>query len=274
MSYKRITDLHVHTDNSFDGHHSAMFMCEQATAKGLRAVAFTDHMDIDLYDEHRLDVRQLHSYFEVSKARSAFQGKLLVLIGIELGQGIYDMPLAEETLSRFKYDFVIGSIHNNEGMADFSLLDYPQMSDGDIYSLLETYYDTLYRHAAWGHFDSMAHLTYPLRYINGEQKRGIDVSRFDDKADEIFRMLIAKGKALEINTSGLRQPLGETMPGERYVRRFRELGGEFVTIGSDAHYAEHLGAGIGDGMAMAKRCGFDYVTFFADREPMPLLIEE
>ena len=159
-------------------------------------------------------------------------------------------------------------------MEDFSCLDYSKYSDSDIYKLLGEYVDTLYEHAAWGHFDTMAHITYPLRYINGEQKRAIDFSRFDDRIDEVFRMLIAKGKALEINTSGLRQPLGETMPTERYVRRFRELGGQFITIGSDAHYAEHLGANIGDGMAMAKRCGFDYVTFFADREPMPILIEE
>ena len=86
--------------------------------------------------------------------------------------------------------------------------------------------------------------------------------------------LIANGKALEINTSGLRQPIGKTMPTENYVRRFRELGGEFLTLGSDAHFTEHVGAGIDEGYAIAESCGFEYVTYFENRKPVQVKIEK
>ncbi len=267
-------DLHVHTDNSFDGHHSAMFLCEQAVHKGLRAIAFTDHMDIDLYEQQNLNERQLQSFFEVTKARSAFQGKLLVLNGIELGQGTFDMALSEKSVQRFDYDFIIGSMHELRDSTDYSQLKYDEYTRDELDKLLEQYTQELYQLALWGHFDTMAHITYPLRYLCGVYKIPYDFSRFDDIIDEVFKTLIVKGKALEINTSGLRQNLNETMPGERYVKRFRELGGEFVTIGSDAHFAADVGAGIQQGLEIAQRCGFRYTTFFQKREPMPVPIEK
>ncbi len=274
MAYKRMMDLHVHTDNSFDGHHSAMFLCEQAVHKGLRAIAFTDHMDIDSYIPQQLNTRQVQAYFEISKARTAFQGKLLVLSGIELGQGIFDMALSEKTVYRFDYDFIIGSMHERRDFTDYSQLKYDEYTTDEIYDLLEKYAQDLYQLALWGHFDTMAHITYPLRYICGNYEIPINFSRFDDIMDEVFKTLIVKGKALEINTSGLRQKLRETMPGERYVKRFRELGGEYITIGSDAHYACDIGSGIQHGLELAQKCGFRYATFFQKREPMPVPIEK
>ena len=113
-----------------------------------------------------------------------------------------------------------------------------------------------------------------MRYIVQSGRFNTDLSRFDDVTDEIFKTLIANGKALEINTSGLRQPIGKTMPTENYVRRFRELGGKFLTLGSDAHFTEHVGAGIDDGYAIAESCGFEYVTYFENRKPVQVKIEK
>lgn len=274
MAYRRMVDLHIHTDNSFDGNHSAMFLCEEAVHKGLRSIAFTDHMDVDLYEEHHLDVRQVQSFFEVAKARSAFKGKMLVIQGIELGQGTYNMPLAEKMIERFDYDYIIGSIHELRGKPDFSELKYDEMTADEIDKLLEQYFIEELTLAQWGHFDTLAHLTYPLRYIVGNYGLSVDISKFSDIIDRIFMTLIAKGKALEINTSGLRQKIGDTMPNEAVIRRFRELGGEFVTIGSDAHFAKDVGAGIRRGMEIAENCGFKYITLFQRREPIPIPIEK
>lgn len=119
----------------------------------------------------------------------------------------------------------------------------------------------------------MAHLTYPLRYMVGENHRNIDLNRHSDLIDEILRQAARSGKALEINTSGLRQPLGETLPTLPYVRRFREFGGEYVTVGSDAHYAEDLGKGVNEGMKVAQEAGFSHVTLFQGRTPLPIPIE-
>lgn len=270
--FKNIIDLHTHTDNSFDGHHSAMFLCESAYMKGLRAIAFTDHIEIDGFYSGNFDTTARQAYFYVANARSAFNGKLIVCNGIELGQAIYDIPVAEALLEKFSYDIVIGSVHNLRGRKDFCDLDYDNEA-ANYEELLDEYFDELINLVNWGKFDTLAHLTYPVRYIIGEQKKPLDMSRYSDKIDTILKILVEKGKALEINTSGLRQPLGDTMPNISIVKRFRELGGELITVGSDAHYAEHLGAGIEEGMRIAKECGFDCISLFKNREPTLIPIE-
>lgn len=270
MKYKKILDLHTHTDNSFDGNHSVMYMCEKAVESELRAIAFTDHIEVDAYLKGRFDRTALQSYYEIMKARSAFRGRLLVCAGVELGQPVYDLPTAEALIAKMDYDVVIGSVHNLRGMQDFWFLDYSQY---DISKLLDEYFRELVLMAQWGGFDIFAHLTYPLRYICGDHGIPVDLSRWSDEIDTIIRTVAEKGKALEINTSGLRQKLGKTMPEESIVRRFKELGGEYITVGSDAHYAEHIGAGICEGMDIAKNCGFDYVTLFQHREAIPIPIE-
>lgn len=269
MPYK-IIDMHTHTDNSPDGHHSAMYLCEQAYMSGLRAIAFTDHVEVDFYRRGSYDKAAVQSFFEAVKARSAFTGKLIVCAGVELGQPMYDVKTAEEIISARPYDIVIGSVHNLEGERDFWYLDYSQYN---IDSLLRQYFDELLRLAEWGKFDTMAHITYPLRYICGEHNIPVDMDKYSDCIDNILKALVKSGKALEINTSGLRQKLGRTMPDEDVVKRFKELGGTMVTVGSDAHYAKDLGAGISEGMDIAKRCGFDSVTLFLNRTPMQIPIE-
>ena len=92
--YQRIIDLHVHTDNSPDGNHSAMFICERAELNGVRALALTDHCEVERYKSEHYDKRVKHAFFEASKAQSAFRGKVLVLRGIELGQPHYDPETA------------------------------------------------------------------------------------------------------------------------------------------------------------------------------------
>lgn len=271
MEYTNLIDLHTHTDNSFDGHHSAMFLCETACMKGLRAIAFTDHIEVDDFYHGNFDVTARQTYFYVANARSAFNGRLTVCNGIELGQPAYDIPIAEMLTEKYKYDIVIGSVHNLRNKKDFCYMNYDE--ETNYPDLVDEYFDEVLTMAKWGGFDTLAHLTYPLRYIVGEAKKPLDMKRYEDKIDAILRTVAEKGKALEINTSGLRQPLGSTMPGKDIVKRFREVGGEFVTVGSDAHYSEHLGAGIEEGMAIAKECGFNCISLFRQRTPTPIPIE-
>ena len=121
--YKRTVDLHVHTDNSPDGNHSAMFICEKAELTKLRALAFCDHCEIDSFYQDKYDKRIRSAYYEVAMAQSAFRGKVLVLEGIELGQPHYDPELAEKVLAMREYDQVIGSVHNLRNTQDFYYMD-------------------------------------------------------------------------------------------------------------------------------------------------------
>ena len=192
---QRIIDTHVHTDNSPDGHHSAMYMCECAEMAGLRAIAFTDHVEADAYRRDHYDRVALQSFIDVTKARSAFRGKLLVCAGVELGQPMYDVATSEEILANLPYDMVIGSVHNFQNEQDFMYLDYSQW---DITDLMNKYFDELIKLARWAKFDTLAHMTYPLRYIVGEHGIPVDMSKFSDKVDEILSLLVKNEKALEI----------------------------------------------------------------------------
>ncbi len=104
-----------------------------------------------------------------------------------------------------------------------------------------------------GKFDVLGHLTYPLRYIQGEQGISVDMTPFDEVIREIFTILISSGKGIEINTSGYRQKYGMPFPNLPYVKLFKEMGGEILSLGSDAHKAEDLGKGLHDSAELAKR---------------------
>ena len=272
MAYKNLTDLHMHTSSSFDGHYSAAEMCEAAVNAGLSVITFTDHFDVDFFEEHRLAERQVTSYEDVVSAQAAFADKLKVLVGIEVGQGTYEPELTKKSLEKYNYDFIIGSIHNLRKTPDFCELDYTNMTLDEVYGLLDKYFEEMHLLAKWNGFDTLAHLTYPLRYIMGNYGIKVDLKKYDGIVEEIFKTVINNGKALEINTSGLRQKIGVTMPTVDYVRRFKELGGELLTIGSDAHFTEHVGAGINEGFAIAKAAGFEYVTYFEKHKPVQVRI--
>lgn len=161
--YKRTVDLHVHTDNSPDGNHSAMFICEKAELTKLRALAFCDHCEIDSFYQDKYDKRIRSAYYEVAMAQSAFRGKVLVLEGIELGQPHYDPELAEKVLAMREYDQVIGSVHNLRNTQDFYYMDsFTEESANDYFN---RYLDEILGLLEWGNFDILAHLTYPLRYF-------------------------------------------------------------------------------------------------------------
>ncbi len=274
MAFKNLIDLHMHTSSSFDGHYSAAEMCEAAVNAGLSVITFTDHFDVDFFEEHRLAERQVTSYEDVVSAQAAFADKLKVLVGIEVGQGTYEPELTKKSLQKYNYDFIIGSIHNLRKTPDFCELDYTNMTLDEVYGLLDKYFEEMHLLAKWNGFDTLAHLTYPLRYIMGNYGIKVDLKKYDDIVDEIFKTVIQNGKALEINTSGLRQKIGVTMPTVDYVRRFKELGGELLTIGSDAHFTEHVGAGINEGFAIAEAAGFEYVTYFEKHKPVMVKIEK
>ncbi|MEG1179572.1 MAG: histidinol-phosphatase HisJ family protein [Oscillospiraceae bacterium] len=271
MSYNKLLDMHTHTDNSPDGEDALIYMCECAQSKGLRAIAFTDHCEVDAYKKEKSASKiATQAYFETVKARRIYEGRLVICTGIELGQPTYDIETAEEIISRYKYDIILGSIHNLREKVDFYYLDYTQE---DIDALIRQYFTEELELANWSGFDSLAHLTYPLRYLSGNQNYHINLDRYSDYTDEILKALAHNGKALEINTSGLRQKLKDTMPNKNLLKRFKELGGEFVTIGSDSHKGEDIGSGIEQAMQMCVECGFNEIALYQNREPMMISIE-
>ena len=267
--FLNIFDSHTHSDTSWDARHSITFLCETAVKKGILGFAITDHVEINEFYSRNIEKRIRQGHFEMLKARAAFGKNLILSYGIELGQMTYDMDLTRKVLSMVDRDFVLASLHCIRGSEDFYYMNF---EGTDPYALLAEYYEELIAIAKLGLFDSMAHISYPVRYMNGNYDLGVDLTRMDDHIETLLRILAQNGKALELNTCGMREKIGEPSPTLRYLKRFRELGGEFLTIGSDAHSADVIGAGIQEGMSLAKEAGFDCFTFYKKRQPRLLQI--
>lgn len=271
MKTQRMIDMHVHTDNSPDGVHSPMYVCEHAVRNNLGAIAFTDHCEVDTYYKDKYNDMVFHSFFECSKARAAFRGQLLVLIGLEIGQPLSDVELADKIVNERPYDFILGSIHTPKGFDGLDIKELPY-DEFDVYKFMRNYFTELTELASWKGLDCLSHITAPMRRIEGKYNISFDYSKISSATDALLKEVIANNKSIEINTSGLRQAIGKTMPEESIIRRYKELGGTKITVGSDSHTAHDVGKGIREGILLAKKCGFQKLTFYVKREPIEVEI--
>lgn len=275
-------DCHTHTSNSPDGQNTVTDSINRAIELGLKAFAVTEHCEANrLYgpdscpvkynEEHyfnNLEIFQ-HSMKENTALKEKYRDKLNFINGIELGQAEHDFEAAEKIVSDERLDYVIGSVHELPGREDFAFLDY---SKENIHSLLEQYFSEVLKLCRWGKFDILGHLTYPLRYIEGEAGIITDITEFDDIIRECFRKLIHNGKGIEVNTSGLRQQYKKTFPDIRYINMFRDCGGKIITLGSDAHHTQDIACGIKEGTCIIQAAGFDKVYYFRNRKPSGIIL--
>ncbi len=269
MEHLYASDCHNHSSCSPDGRDAVESMCQRAQELGLYAYTLTDHCECQEF-EAKYAPRVERAWEEMERAKDCIAGKLRFYRGIELGQPNQNLPAAEAVLSHREYDFVIGSIHNIRNFEDFFFLDYTKEGPEFIDRLLCTYWQELLEVIAWGKFDSLGHLTYPLRYIEGEHGIPVDLAKHREAIDNVFLALIRGEKALEVNTSGLRQKIGRTLPDLPLLSRYYELGGRLVTLGSDAHRTEDLGKGIDEGMELLRQAGFAEFAVFDRRKPIML----
>ncbi len=269
MAFKNLVDFHVHTDNSDDAHDSLMVIGEKAVDKGLRAFAVTDHAECHRYWKDSFNLAIRNSYFEAMKAESAFRGQLALMAGVELGQPLHNLEAAMDVLNSNPWDFVIGSLHLVKGNQDFWKVDY---HTANVPGLMKQYFDEIYEMVCWGQFDTLGHLTYPLRYIEGRERIPVNLEDYMDEIHAILSRLASDGKALELNTQGYRTEYGKPTPDLEMFKLFKKLGGQYVTIGSDCHYAVDVGANVEDGLQLLQAAGFDSVTIYDHREPIQIPI--
>lgn len=259
-------DQHTH---SLHSHETASIstvaeMCIGAMKNGMSGITITDH-----YDLGRRPVEQVTDFIkssitDITAAKEKLADRFHLGMGIELGEGHQDPIESQQAIDLGPFDIVLGSLHNVYGRRDFSYIgkDFP-----DKHALFQEYMAEQLEMARWGGYDVVTHLTYPFRYyMLGEGAP--DIRDFEEELRALFRVLAEKGKALEVNVSGLYSPAhGLTMPGLWELKLFRECGGELVTVGSDAHDMHHAGVGIAQGAALLREAGFRYQALFKQRKP-------
>lgn len=256
-------DLHCHSESSYDSKEKVKKLCQGAIRASLAGIAITDHCDFGNYQLEDWKERLEKSLSETREAKETFDGRLKVLCGVEFGQLYEDYATALEIYKDRRLDFALASVHYLEGFPHFWHMDCKEV-DGD--ALLESYFTQLYTTSCLEAFDSLSHLTYPLRFFRRAGVAVPDLKKHDDLLLEIFKELAQKEKALELNISELTRE-GVTMPEIRELKMFKSVGGELVTIGSDCHDVKNLGLHIEKSASILRMAGFEHQTIFVGHKP-------
>lgn len=255
-------DFHMHSRVSFDGHDTGLAMAKTAAAMGLKEVCFTDHIDYDSLGT------MPDMAFDTAVYNAEYDGLMVpglkIRRGMEFGLARDNRDQFRQDLKRREFDFVLGSMHFVDGLDVYM----PEYWRGKTVFQAERRFleETLACVRIHDDFDVLAHLTYISKPPCHPSPRPLPYGDHRELLDEILRVLAEKGKGLEMNTSGMDR-CGGFLPTADFFRRFKELGGEIVTVGSDAHRCNRVG------QYSREACGilgdiFGYVCTFENREPV------
>lgn len=262
-------DTHVHSHFSHDSESSLSDICKAAKEKNIGVVCITDHADVKpATDMDQLAQSRRDALREVREMRNH---GVELLLGIELACGGFypDHTIFEKAaktlLSIGPYDCVIGSVHS-VGPISTARNDYSAMSQKELIGCLDRYFDAVLAMLEYGNPDILAHLTYPLRYINGKFGRGLDWRKLERKIRTILGQIIEKNIALEVNTSCLGTDYDELLPNTEILRLYLQMGGKLLTLGSDAHKPESLGKGFIQTIPLLKTLGVTELQYVKNRQ--------
>ena len=258
-------DTHMHSQFSGDSSSPLDSMINASIEKGLAGICFTDHLDIDYQDDPDLFLLDLPNYYaSVMANQKMYADRLPVLFGIELGLQPHLAALHQDILSQYPFDFVIGSSHVVHGMDPY----FPKFYEGrDEKAAYREYFESILENLdAFHDFDVYGHIDYVVRY-GPTGNKNYDWTEYEEIINEILKKLIQLGKGIEINTGGFKYGLGHPNPTEAIIRRYKELGGEIITLGADAHSTEYVGFDFEKLPHILKDAGFEYYTIFRQRKP-------
>ena len=259
-----LADCHVHSSVSADAEVPMAELARLAAEAGLHEVCFTDHVEPEAVFGTRFDWAVQRAEFEA--ARHAMGDRIRLNLGVELGDAPWDFEEAERLARKAsELDFIIGSIHClTPELGGMNMYHYAPTNEREAYLGIEDYLSQLKKLVNWGKFSVLGHLTVPLRYYFRRGFTQLSFDPYEDEVREILRTLIHNGCGMELNTN-----LGDDpVPGAKWLKLYRELGGEVITLGSDTHKPGAIGKGIREGQELLKECGFKQFCTFEKMEPV------
>lgn len=263
-------DYHMHSLNSSDGKSTILEMCRGAIAAGMKEIAVTDHFEPSLGKEWYPYYLPANYFLEMLKASLIYGRELKLKYGVELGQPHLYPESSQQLIESYPYDYVLASVHKMRDNRDFGEIAY---TPDNVDSYCIKYLDELKSLCRWNQFDCIGHIDLVKRYAS-QYHIGARFMDFRERLEEILKILIRNGKGIEVNTSGLRQTAKECLPGFDLIHFYRELGGEIITIGSDAHSAADVGKGVQEALELVTLAGFDCVTVYTGRQPAMLKLSD
>lgn len=259
-------DMHTHSENSHDSDCPVAKMEKSERERSMAGFAVTDHADIEYADKVDISAIAKKAREDISKTDS----KIKILYGIEMGEAIWHRETAERLIREYDFDAVIGSVHAVRFSGydmPYSGIDFGKMGRETAKEYLSKYFSDMEEMIKTCDFDILAHLSCPLRYINGKYALGIDLSEYSDRIDGILKLIISRGIALEVNSSCVYPGNGYNvfMPEEWVIKKYLELGGYLITTGSDAHTEKNAANGFTELYALLKRLGVKNTYYYEKR---------
>lgn len=265
------TDYHMHSSFSGDCTTPAENMIEGAILKGLTTICFTEHLDLDFPRESGLDFGLDIEGYQKKNAelKERYRDQIEILFGIELGLQSHLKTAYEEIVNAYPFDFVIGSGHLVRGRDPYVPAVFEEKSEELIY---RSYFQEMAENLKiFSNIDTCGHLDYIVRYGPNKNKN-YTYEQYQEEIDEVLHILIEKQIALEVNSAGYKYGLGQPHPLPEILKKYREMGGELLTIGSDAHEPRHLAYDFDKVKEVLSDCGFRYYTVFRQRKAVFLPI--
>lgn len=255
-------DYHIHTSFSEDSEVSMADMAAAADKNGLKEVCFTEHVDFDFPKLGDLNVDFDLYAQQIDEAKAAYPD-INIRKGIEAGIELHTYERVEKFLADKELDFIIGSVHIVKGNDPYFPEFWQTVTKKEAFD--EYARVCLECVSAASFYDVFGHLGYISKYCPLEDNL-FAYSDYTDVIDTILETLVSRGQGLEVNTSGLLKT-GALLPELPIIRRFKQLGGEIVTIGSDAHTSEHVGYAAQYTLDALATLGFKYVCAYDKRVP-------
>ncbi len=259
-----LCDSHIHCAFSSDSTTDPVKIIEKSISLGISKIWFTDHCDMDYPDHDDLFVLDFPSYFlTLKKLQTKYKSQIQIFIGVEMGLQPHLANRIQTLVDSYPFDFVIGSTHtvSRKDPAFPSFYHNRSIEEG-----LHSYFQEILQNLSITNcYDTCAHLDYAVRYLP-DKDRDFHLEKYMQDIELILQYLIEHDKSLEVNTGGFRCGLGRTNPGNEILRRYYELGGTNLTIGSDAHTPEYLASNFEEVTSALSHIGFDHFCIYENRQ--------
>lgn len=257
-------DCHIHSNFSADSTLDASCACETAIISGLDGVAFTDHLDFDYPDETFLiDFAQYIS--DISLIRSKYDKRLKVLKAIEVGIQPHVLEDSLNVVNSYDFDYVLASVHIIDGIDPYRNRKYYGKDKTEAYGrYLE---EILFMVKNFKSFDMVGHFDYIIRFASYAD-RTLRYADHHEILDAIIKELILQGRGFELNTRAYTDSPADAEYDIELLKRYRQLGGELICLGSDAHRAGHIAGRFEYFAQMIRDAGFSYTVHFEERKPV------
>lgn len=259
------SDYHIHSNISFDGNFEMEDIIKESIKKGLKEIVFTEHLDYR-EDKYILPVPDFEEYFKKYEIlKEKYKKDIIIKKGLELGLQPELKDTIQNKIKNYEFDFIIGSTHI---INTIDFVDTVYFANKTKYESYNEYFEEILESIeCFDNFDVYGHLDFIKRYgIYGDNN--IEYDKHEIIIKKILQALIDKGKGIEINTSGYKYKLNCFHPSYEILKMYKKLGGEIITIGSDAHHLIHIADHFDKPYQILQELGYKYFTIYDKRKPV------